>query len=69
MKLEDMEDVIRKAGGATDYEAIIAYPDAMAHIPSSYQYTCKIQGNKIVDTFENVNLDTLNVPIVSPTNK
>lgn len=55
-----MEDAIRKAGGATDFEAIITYPDTETQIPSSYQYTYTIQGNKIVDTFDNVNPDEVN---------
>jgi len=39
-----MEDVIRKAGGATKFEAIITYPDTETQIPSSYQYTYTIKG-------------------------
>ena len=34
-----MEDSIRKAGGATNLEAIITYPNTETQIPSSYQYT------------------------------
>jgi hypothetical protein len=55
-----MEDVIRKAGGVTNFEAIIAYPDTETQIPSSYQYTYTLMGNEIVDTFENVNPDEVN---------
>lgn len=33
-----MEDTIRKAGGATNFEAIITYPNTETQIPSSYQY-------------------------------
>ena len=32
-----MEDAIRKAGGATMFEAIITYPNTKTQIPSSYQ--------------------------------
>lgn len=31
-----MEDVIRKAGGAIDFEAIITYPDTKTHMPSHF---------------------------------
>lgn len=55
-----MEDIIRKAGGATDFEAIITYPNTGTHIPSSYKYTYTVKGNVIVDTFENVNPDEVN---------
>ncbi|WP_307343535.1 DNA/RNA non-specific endonuclease [Metabacillus malikii] len=55
-----MEDAIRKAGGATHFEAIITYPDTKTQIPSSYQYTYTIMGNEIVDTFDNVNPDEVN---------
>ena len=55
-----MEDSISRAGGATDFEAIITYPNTKTQIPSSYQYTYTIMGNKIVDTFDNVNPDKVN---------
>ncbi|MEF7563745.1 DNA/RNA non-specific endonuclease [Bacillus infantis] len=55
-----MEDAIRKAGGATNFEAIITYPNTETQIPSSYQYTYTLMGNEIVDTFENVNPDEVN---------
>lgn len=34
-----MEDAIRKADGATMFEAIITYPNTKTQIPSNYQYT------------------------------
>ena len=40
-----MEDAIRKAGGATNFEAIISYPNTETQIPSSYQYIYTIKGN------------------------
>ncbi|MEO4052446.1 DNA/RNA non-specific endonuclease [Solibacillus sp. CAU 1738] len=55
-----MEDAIRKAGGATNFEAIITYPNTQTQIPSSYQYTYTINGNVITDSFENVNPDEVN---------
>lgn len=55
-----MENVIRKAGGATNFEAIITYPNTETQIPSSYQYTYTINGNVIVDKFDNVNPDEVN---------
>ncbi len=55
-----MEDVIRKAGGATDFEAIITYSDTTTHIPSHYEYTYTVRGNVITDSFDNVNPDEVN---------
>ena len=55
-----MEEMIRKAGGATNFEAIITYPNTKTQIPSSYQYTYTINGEKIVDKFDNVNPDEVN---------
>ncbi|WP_439651558.1 DNA/RNA non-specific endonuclease [Planococcus shixiaomingii] len=58
-----MEDVIRDAGGATNFEAIITYPDTDTQIPSSYQYTYTVMGNEVVDTFDNVNPDEVNASL------
>lgn len=55
-----MEDVIRKAGGATDFEANITYPDTTTHIPSHYEYTYTVRGNVVTDSFDNVNPDEVN---------
>ena len=55
-----MEDVIRKAGGATNFEATISYPNTKTHIPSSYQYAYTVRGNEVVDKFDNVNPDEVN---------
>ncbi len=55
-----MENEIRRAGGATKFEAIITYPNTETQIPSSYQYTYTINGNVITDSFENVNPDEVN---------
>lgn len=58
-----MEDAIRKAGGASNFEAIITYPNTETHVPSSYQYTYTLMGNVIVDTFDNVNPDEVNASL------
>lgn len=55
-----MEDVIRRAAGATNFEAIITYPNTKTQIPSSYQYTYTVKGNEIVDKFDNGNPDEVN---------
>ncbi|MFS0874041.1 DNA/RNA non-specific endonuclease [Paenibacillus xylanilyticus] len=55
-----MEDAIRKAGGAT---AIVTYPNTETQIPSRYQYTYTLKGNKIVDKFDNVNPDEVNASL------
>jgi hypothetical protein len=55
-----MEDAIRKAGGATNFEAIITYPNKETQIPSHYKYTYTLKGNKIVDEFDNGNPDEIN---------
>ncbi|MCA1054324.1 DNA/RNA non-specific endonuclease [Rossellomorea aquimaris] len=55
-----MEKNIRDAGGATNFEAVITYPNTKTQIPSSYQYTYTLKGNVIVDTFDNVNPDDVN---------
>nr|WP_106779287.1 DNA/RNA non-specific endonuclease [Lysinibacillus timonensis] len=58
-----MEDAIRKAGGVTNFEAIITYPNTKTQIPSSYQYTYTLMGNQIVDSFDNVNPDEVNASL------
>jgi len=55
-----MESVIRSAGGATDFEALITYPDTNTHIPSHYEYTYTVKGNVVTDSFDNVNPDEVN---------
>ncbi len=58
-----MENAIRSAGGATNFEAIITYPDTETQIPSNYQYTYTLMGNEIIDTFDNVNPDEVNASL------
>ena len=55
-----MEENIRKAGGCTDFEAIITYPNTTTQIPSHYSYTYTLRGNVIKDDFDNVNPDDYN---------
>ncbi|WP_282019354.1 DNA/RNA non-specific endonuclease [Planomicrobium okeanokoites] len=58
-----MEDVIRDAGGATNFEAIITYPDTETQIPSSYKYSYTVMGNEVVDEFVNGNPDEINASL------
>lgn len=64
-----MEKNIRDAGGATDFEAIISYPDANTQIPSKYKISYTIKGNKVVDEFENTNPDKKNKDLGLTTSK
>lgn len=49
-----MEEAIREAGGCFDFEAIIVYPNTKTQIPSKYLFTYIIDGNVIVEEFDNV---------------
>ena len=57
-----MEDQIRKAlnagGTCVNFEALITYPDNTTQIPSRYKYTYTLNGNVVVDEFDNVNPET-----------
>lgn len=66
-----MERNIRDAGGATDFEAIITYPDTNTQIPSHYEMRYTIKGNRVVDKFENTNPDKVNqdLGITKPASK
>jgi hypothetical protein len=59
-----MERNIRDAGGCTDFEAIITYPDTETQIPSHYRYTYTLKGNVIVDDFDNVDPDKANSALI-----
>lgn len=50
-----MERVIRDAGGATNFEAIITYPNTETQIPSSYKYTYTLYNTtwEVIDSFPN----------------
>lgn len=52
-----MEKAIRDAGGCTNFEAIITYPDTQTQTPSKYKFTYTLKGNVVVDEFENINPD------------
>lgn len=52
-----MEKVIRDAGGCTNFEAVITYPDTNTQIPSHYSYTYTIKGNEVHNEFDNGNPD------------
>lgn len=52
-----MEKTIRDAGGCTNFEAIITYPDTSTQIPSHYSYTYTVKGNTVHDEFDNGNPD------------
>ncbi len=58
-----MEKVIRSAGGATNFEAVITYENTETQIPSNYQYTYTLMGNVIVDSFANGNPDETNASL------
>ena len=58
-----MEDVIRKASGATNFEAQITYTNTSTIIPSAYQYTYTVRGNTVVDRLKNSNPDETNAAL------
>lgn len=62
-----MEEVIRDAGGCTDFVAIITYPNTTTQIPSHYSYTYTINGNVVNDEFDNINPDEYNSSLKSNT--
>ena len=55
-----MERNIVQAGGATNFEALITYPDTTTQVPNSYKYTYTINGYQVVDEFQNINPDEYN---------
>ena len=58
-----MEQVIRDAGGCSDFETIISYPNTETQIPSYYKFTYTLKGNVIVDEFPNLDPDEYNQSI------
>ena len=60
-----MEDEIRKAGGATDFIAIISYPNSTTQIPSNYSYSYKLNGQQVNKNFEN---SATGEPVTTPEN-
>ncbi|HCX65613.1 MAG TPA: hypothetical protein DHN33_10440, partial [Eubacteriaceae bacterium] len=55
-----MEDVIRKAGGCKNFEAVISYPNNRTMIPSHYRFQYEIRGRLVVDEYPNANPDLIN---------
>lgn len=49
----EIEGEIRDAGGATNFTAVIEYPDTSTQIPSSYTLSYEINGNAQSHTFAN----------------
>ncbi len=49
----EIEGEIRDAGGATNFNATIEYPDSNTQIPSSYTLSYEINGNLQTHTFAN----------------
>ena len=64
-----MEKAIRDAGGCTNFITEITYPNNETQIPSHYKYTYTLQGNKIVDEFDNVDPDVANQSLNSVSNE
>lgn len=62
-----MEKVIRDAGGCENFVATITYPDTTTQIPSHYHYEYVLNGNAVVDDFDNVNPDKVNAAISTRT--
>lgn len=60
-----MEKVIRDAGSCEDFVAAITYPDAETQIPSHYHFEYVLNGEVIVDDFDNVNPDKVNAEFIS----
>lgn len=50
-----METVMRQAGGSTQFEAIITYPNNTTQIPSHYKFSYIIKGNRVTHSFANEN--------------
>lgn len=61
-----MEKWIRDAGGCLDFFAVISYPNSNTQIPSKYRYTYKLNGELIIDEFENKNPDGTSIAPVQP---
>ncbi len=63
-----MEKTIRDAGGATDFTAIISYPNTTTQIPSHYSMTYTVNGHTIHDEFDNIDPDDINIGIYKKKN-
>lgn len=58
-----MEEVIREAGGCRNFTATITYPNTTTQIPSHYKYVYTLNGEKVTDSFDNVNPDEINTQL------
>lgn len=55
-----MEKVIRDSGGCENFIATITYTDSTTQIPSHYHYEYVLNGETVVDDFDNINPDEAN---------
>lgn len=49
----EMEQMIRKAGGCTNFTAIITYPNTQTQIPNHYSFSFTINGKEFLQDFDN----------------
>lgn len=64
-----MEKVIRDAGGCKNFVATITYPNTKTQIPNKYHFEYVLNGNKVIDEFNNVNPDQVNSKLESSSSK
>lgn len=50
-----METWIRYARGCSDFLAEITYPNSSTQIPTSYRFSYVLNGNAVIDEFDNIN--------------
>jgi len=60
-----MEKVLRDAGGCENFVATITYLDTETQIPSHYKYEYDLKGERVVDEFDNINPDEVNITLVT----
>ncbi|OJF77074.1 MAG: hypothetical protein BKP49_04260 [Treponema sp. CETP13] len=53
-----MEQLIRKSGGCTDFTAIITYPNTTTQIPNHYSFSFTINGQEYFKDFDNSDENT-----------
>ena len=68
-KQADMEESIRKAGGCTDFTAIITYPNTSTMTPSHYAYTYTLNGKIVKTEFDNKSTSSSSSKSSSSTSK
>lgn len=59
---KSIRDAILNGGSCTNFVATITYPNTQTQIPSHYEYKYVLNGNQVVDSFDNVNPDVVNKP-------